>query len=279
MIDAQGMGNVVPTKQAPLVRLTRKSRSHREPGAARRVPRKHLLIGIALALPAFPSLATTLSELEVDDPIAPGQTCRVLEPASYGGYIYYSPSRFDFVFWPLTEAAGVWHCDRSGFTALIGDFEGLSESEVTAIRAHLATNYDGKQDPVTRLTLLEDIYRLRKKDAFFENRLLRVFARRYQDMGLLERANGYRLLAFEQLRTLLKTDLPELARLEYLYLAANYARQFGDTAASDRYLVELEAAIQGISDPELAEHLEYMSELAKQSRLIKSGGQLDPVLE
>ena len=234
---------------------------------------------MVLALPAFTPLATTVSEAEVDDPIAPGQTCRVQKPGSYGSYIYYWPSRFDFVFWPLTDTIGIWHCDRSGFTALIDDFDGLSDAELTAIRAHLATNYNGTSDPVMRLKLLEEIYQLRKKDAAFNNRLLRVLARQYQDIGLLERANDFRLQAFEQLIAFLETDLADLPRLEYLYLAANYARQFSDIAASDRYLEQLNSAIESISDAELSNHLEYLSALATQTQLIQPGGRLDPVRE
>ena len=135
------------------------------------------LFGIVLALPVFAATAITLSESEVEDPIAPGQTCRVQQPMSFGGYVYTWPSRFDFVFWPISDPVGVWHCERSGFTALIDDFDGLSRAEITAIQAHLATHYNGVSDPLTRLWLLEEIYRLRNKDPAFDNRLLRVLAR------------------------------------------------------------------------------------------------------
>ena len=167
----------------------------------------------------------------------------------------------------------------SGFTALIGDFDGLSDAEVTAIRAYLATNYNGRSDPVTRLNLLEEIYWHRTKDAAFNNWLLRVLARQYQDIGLLERSNDFRLQAYEQIKAFLETDLPDLPRLKFLYLAANYARQFGDIADSDRYLKQLGKAIEGISDTALSDHLEYLSALAGQTRLIQPGGRLDPVWE
>ena len=166
---------------------------HRPLGTRRPNAARQLLLGIVLALPAHPALATTMRPSEVDDPIAPGQTCNVQKPSSYGSYIYHWPSRFDFVFWPFSDWVGVWHCKRSGFTALIGDFDGLSGAEVTAIRDYLASNYDGASDPVRRLELLEGIYRLRNKDPAFDNRLLRVLARHYQDMGLLKRANERRL--------------------------------------------------------------------------------------
>ena len=245
----------------------------------RRIGRQRLFLAFALALPAFPSAATTWTYTEVEDPIAPGKSCLVQEPASYGGYIYEWPSKYDLVFWPFTDPAGIWHCEHSAFTALIGDFENLSESEIAAIRTYLASNYNGGDDLETRLALLEDTYLLRKKDAHFNNRLLRILAQMYQLTGNVGRANGYRRKAYEQLKTLLEDDLSDLARLEYLYLAANYARQFGDAPASDRYLAQFENTINGISDPELSGHVEYLSELAEQTRLIRPGGMLGPVHE
>ena len=242
-----------------------------------RTTARQLLVGVVLALPAFAATAITLSQTEVDDPIALGQTCRVQNPASYGSYVYTWPSRFDFVFWPLSDPVFVRHCERSGFTALMDNFNGRSGAEITAIRDHLATHYDGVSDPVTRLRLLDELYRLRDKDPAFDNRLLRMLARRHQDLGLLERANDYRLPAFEQFKAFLETDLPDLPRLEHLYFAANCTRQFGDIAASDRYLEEFNSAIEGISNTELADHLEYLSALAGQTRLIQPGGRLDPV--
>ena len=242
-----------------------------------RIGRTHLFLAFALTLPTFPSLATTWAHSEVEDPIAPGKTCQVQKPKSWGSYIYDWPSKYDLVFWPLNDPAALWHCEHSGFTALIGDFEDLSKPEIALIRNYLAKNYDANDDLETRLTLLEDIYRLRHKDAHFRNRLLRVLIQLYLVTGSLETANGYRHEAFEQLKTFLEDDLSVSARLEYLYLAANYARQFGDSPASDRYLAQLEDAINGITDPELSAQIKFLAELAKETRLIEPGGRLVPI--
>ena len=213
-----------------------------------------ILVGTLLA---GPSWATTWGKTEVDDPISAGEKCDVHEPGSWGSYIYRWPSKYDFVFWPLTDVHGIWHCKHSGFTSFIGDFEGLSDSERTAISTYLAGNYDGKDDIETKLGLLEDIYALRNTDAEFGNKLLRVLARWYQNIGHLEKANLYRKKAFVDLKALLGTDLVEERKLEYLYLAANYSRQFGESAESDRYLEELRSAIASIEDPELSGFAEY----------------------
>ena len=241
--------------------------------------RLRVVFGFVIALLTLPSLATTWTESKVEDPFLPGKVCSVHEPMSYGGYIYRWPSKYDFVFWPLTDVHGIWHCEHSGFTSFIGDFEGLSDKERADIAVYLAANYEGKDDVESRLKLLEDTYSLRTTDSQFENKLLRVLARWYQDNGQVDKANGYRRKAFEELKGFLKVELMEERRLEYLYLAANYSRQLGEVAASDRYLVELEKAIENITNPELSGLGEYLSELAKETKLIQPGGQLDPVLE
>ena len=124
--------------------------------------------------------------------------------------------------------------------------------------------------------LLEGTYKLRKMDTRFENELLRVLGRWYQNLGQIDRANEYRRKAFELLKQNLNSDLDEGTKLEYLYLAANYARQFGMVTDSDRYLADLERAIQQITDPKLVAFGEYLSELAGETKLIQVGGKLDP---
>lgn len=235
--------------------------------------------GLTLVLLTRPLPATTWEEATVEDPIFTANTCSVHEWASYGDYIYSWPSKYDFVFWPLTDGHGIWHCETSGFTAFIDDFEGLSDQERVDIAVYLVVSHDGESDLEARLKLLEGTYARRDKDPHFDNQLLRVLARWYQELGQLERANEYRRQAFEQIKEFLDTDLAPLDSFQYLYLAANYARQFGQTADSDQYLAQLEEAIEGNADPELESHVEWLSELARETKLIEAGGHLDPVIE
>lgn len=241
--------------------------------AWRRLP--GIAFALAITLPVLPVGAHMWNDVEVDDPVMPGKTCSVTRLLSTGNYIYVAPSKYDLVFWPLVSPEGIWHCAHSGFTAFVDDFDDLSSEELVRIRAYLRANHVGIDDPRTRLELLEGTYRLRAKDVHFENRLLRVLARWYQDLGEVEKANGYRRQAFDRLTVLLQGELSELRRLQYLYVAANYARQFGDPVASDRYLAQLSVAMEGVSDG-VAEQAQYLSQLAEETARIQPGGMLDP---
>ena len=226
-------------------------------------------------------MAARFLESTVDDPIAPGKTCDVDQPVSFGSYIYELPSKYDLVFWPLTSEKWVWHCEHSGFTAFGRDFK-ITDKERQDIRDYLASTYDGGADAVSRLRLLEGIYELREKDAHFRNLTLRVLARRYQELGYIEKANEYRRIALMQIRDLLLTDLELRRKLEYLFIAANYARQVDDRDASDEYLSQLTKTIDQMSsevkeqNENLAGQARYLLSVAAHTVLITPGGPLEP---
>ncbi|QSX33321.1 hypothetical protein JYB87_16590 [Shewanella avicenniae] len=234
-------------------------------------------ICLLFALSPLSAHATTWSPTEVTDPIVAGAKCQVHEPISYGGYIYNWPSKYDQVFWPLTDENGIWFCEKSGFTAFIGDFDKLTAAERDRIGAFLNDNPPKDSAIETRLALLEHIYALRDTSASFKNRLLRVIARWHQNLGNLEQANQYRQQALAQIKTALAGQLDAYQRLEYLYLAANYSKQFGDDAAADAYLKQLHDAIANADDEQSKNFAAYLNELAPESKLITAGGVLDPL--
>lgn len=220
--------------------------------------------------------ATTWAKTTIRDPLANKKTCAVHEPSSYGGYIYQWESKYDQVFWPLIDPHGIWFCKHSGFTAFIGDVKDITPAQKTAIGAWLKQNYRGDSSIQGQLRLIEGIYALRGGDDQFRNRLLRVLARWHQSLGNVDAANRHRRQAFDGIKLALEGKLADQRALEYLYLAANYSRLFGDAEASDRYLAKLSVAIAGIKDDELKGFGDYLTELAKETPSIKPGGVLDP---
>lgn len=233
------------------------------------------LLAASLTIPEI-CFATTWGGSEVSDPIAPTTKCKVHEPMSSGSYIYEWPEKYDQVFWPFTDENGIWFCSGTGFTAFIGDFEDITPQEIDRISEYLKNNYKGNSAIKDKLKLLEGIYSLRKKDEYFSNRLLRILARWYQNLGDLDASNAYRHRALQQIQESLRGNLPEENRLEYLYVAANYSRLFGNPGDSDRYAAELGAAIKNLSDKKLSGFAEYLSELVKDTPKIKAGGKLNP---
>lgn len=228
----------------------------------------------------FPVLAHAIvwAETEIDDPILAGAKCTVHEPGRYDSNIYQLPSKYDMVFWPFTDSKGIWFCKKSGFTAFIGDFSTLHASEVESIKSYLSQNPPKDDSIQSRLILLENIYALRYKDREFENRLLRVLARWHQNLGDIDKANQYRRKALAGITRALEGRMEESQRLEYLYLAANYTRQFGHKERSNQYLLALKQTLKKADQEHLAKLARYISALYPDSIHIKKGGVLDPEL-
>ncbi len=235
-----------------------------------------LFVLIFLLIFPYVSDATTWVKTEVNDPIIEGETCSVYQPASYGGYIYHWSSKYDQVFWPHITKNGIWSCQKSGFTALIGDFKGMSSSEVQQIKAYLRDNPPKDDSIQSKLVLLEDIYKMRNMDDSFNNKLLRILARWYQSLEELDKANKYRQRALDGIILALKKNLSETQKIEYLYLAANYTRQFGMNEVSDTYLTQLDSVIEDFENNDEAGYAEYIKKLSLDTEYIKNGGVIDP---
>jgi len=75
------------------------------------------------------SFSTAWGKSKVNDPILKGKKCSINEPMSSGNYIYQWPSKYDQVFWPLTDNNGIWFCEKSGYVSFMEDFEGLTDKE------------------------------------------------------------------------------------------------------------------------------------------------------
>lgn len=221
-------------------------------------------------------IATEWSEAKVNDPINPSYKCKVHRATSAGGYIYGWQSKYDQVFWPFIDQDGIWHCEKTGFTAFVGDFQNITPDEKKLIAHYLKSHFKGSVSRKGELSLLEECYALRRTNEEFKIRLLRVLAYRYQETKDLEKANSYRKKALERIKKSLNGTISEKQKLEYLYVAANYSRLFGDAATSDAYIEKLNTAIVQVQNKELSGFAEYLSELVKETPRIKPGAILEP---
>lgn len=241
---------------------------------------KRFLCSLTLAIGwlSQASFAASWTTVEVDDPMRQGAKCSVQQPTEPAAHVYQAASRYDQVFWPLTDTNGIWHCERSGFTAFIGDFDNLSATEVTRIAEYLSSKSAHAQGMIAKLEMLEAIYLLRDSDNILRNKLQRVLARWYQELGELDKANRYRSQALRGIQQSLSGTLQQPQRLEYLYVAANYSRQLGQAAASKQYLAQLDAALREVQDQQLFGFRDYLAALATHTPYIAAGGKLDPIL-
>ena len=220
--------------------------------------------------------ATTWGESEVDDPFKQGEKCKVHQPASYGGYIYSWPSKYDQVFWPYTDPHSIWFCEKSGYVSFMTNFDELNENDKNKIHIYLDKNQ--LQNPTQKqlIKALEEIYLLRELAPEKRNMLTRVFARWHQGFGDLDKAKEYRKKTLVEIEVALESELSQYKKMEYLYLAANYTRLFGDIEKSDDYLKRLKIEIETVEDKELSGFSEYLSELSKDTKFIIPGSKIEP---
>lgn len=237
-----------------------------------------ILVAVAMSVISFNLHATTWSNEKVPDPIDPNAQCNVQMPMSSGSYIYQWPEKYDQVFWPLTDEAGIGFCEGSGFTAFIGDFKNIGDDEKAAISKYLKENFHGVSSISEKLKLLQEIYNLRSKDDLFKNRLLRVLARWNQNLGNFEESAKFRRAALDGMVAGLGGELTPQKRLEYLYVCANYYKFFGQTEESNNSIAEIRRlSLELAEDEELKGYVTYLEKLIKDIERIKPGDKLDPV--
>lgn len=233
---------------------------------------------MAALLLALPAQATTWVSDTVKDPVS-GKSCTVNTPGSFGGYVYQWPEKYDQVFWPLTDPMGIWVCTVSGFATFIGDVE-LDEGEKRAIAAFLedAPRLPEEAPLAAKLERLEAIYALRQLTPDVRARIQRAIAYQYEADGQQGKADALRAAAGQLIASRLQDPAlaPDL-RLQYLFVAANYARERGDVAESDRQLEALASLLAAAAkDETLKDYADYLGALVPPSRRIVPGGALAP---
>jgi hypothetical protein len=229
---------------------------------------------------AFNVSATKWSESSVDDPIKSGSKCLVSDVVSSGSYVFNWPSKYDQIFFPYTSSSAIWFCKDSGYISFMGDFDNITEEEKAKISTYLKANpQQNIRSLLSKLKLIEKIYSFRTIPLELSNKNKRILAYLYEQKEKFEVANNYRRSALIEIYELLKTDLTKYKRLEYLYVASNYERQFGNISNSNKMIVTLQKDIENIRDEELKGFGNYLSKLLSDTPLIKSGGKLEPVIE
>ena len=171
--------------------------------------------------------ATILAPEDKKDPFT-GEKVVVHSIVSYGSYIYQYPSKYDLVFWPLTEESWIFLSESSGYAGFSGDFE-IKDSEKEKLEAWLKENYDPKKKPKThleKLVWLGKVYENRETDPKFWSTYYRlmVWMTRKDKAKSLEYVRKVLPLLEKQLK-----DKPKgLKRIDLNYLLAEYQRRIGE---------------------------------------------------
>lgn len=192
--------------------------------------------------------ATTWAETTLTDPLT-GEKVPAREIASFGGYIYEWPSKFDLVFWPMTDESFICLNPKSGYAAFNDEFEKLTPEEVEKLRDWLAKNYDPERPPRTHIEKLEWLERV-----YEQRRMPPTFWRRfYCLMAYMLREDEARSLAYvRKALPLLEEELSgnpsNVARIEVLYLLGEYHRRIGETEKARDFFRQVRGASYVDSD-------------------------------
>ena len=87
---------------------------------------------------ALNSLATTWWPAEHTCPVCDKKDT-YQEIMSYGGYIYQWPSKFQYVYWPLTDSPSIYCCPHCYFSTYMWDFDSVPDTKINTIRSALKT--------------------------------------------------------------------------------------------------------------------------------------------
>ncbi|MCC6491224.1 MAG: DUF2225 domain-containing protein, partial [Candidatus Hydrogenedentes bacterium] len=191
---------------------------------------KHVCVFVAAMLFVAAADATTWADSEMTDPLT-GKKVPSKEIMSYGGYIYNWPSKYDLVFWPLTDENWICLNPENGYAAFNDDFEELSKQEKETLKSWLVANYNPSEAPKSyeqKLDWLERVYRQRKKDDAFWCTFYRLMA--YTHREHREKSLVYVKKAIPLLEAQLKKNPKDIDRIEVLFSLGEYYRRTGETA-------------------------------------------------
>jgi len=136
-----------------------------------------LLIGLGLASQAR---ATTWGDKDIVCPICE-TTNKFKVVMSYGTYIYQWPSKYQYIFWPLTDSPVLYSCKKCHLTAFMWDYEQISKERLPAVQAALrGVTLSGSEREYTkipmsqRLQIAEKVYSVLERDDSFWCQFYRV---------------------------------------------------------------------------------------------------------
>lgn len=124
------------------------------------------------------------------------------EIGSYGGYIYQWPSKYQYIYWPLTDFQSVYCCTKCHFSTYMWDFDSVDVSKIDTLKSFLTTVHLDKKyrdyleiPMITRLEIAEKVYKILGKDTEFWCKFYRVIGYHYEYDKNTTKAKEARLTA------------------------------------------------------------------------------------
>ncbi len=166
---------------------------------------------------------------------------------SYGSYIYQWPSKFELIFWPLTDSPTIYTCKQCHVSTFMWDFEGVPKEKHGALRKRLEPfklEYSGEKSqyyegadylriPSTqRLLAAEQTYQILGRDDEFWCRFYRTLGHHYEEHKQQPQADEARRKALAIAERLLADKARAGERKELLFITGAMRHFLKDDAGA-----------------------------------------------
>lgn len=162
---------------------------------------------------------------------------------SYGDYIYYTPSKYQYIYFPYTDPRSVYCCSKCYYSAYMWDFDSIPANKTDTIKVFLSTvkfdkTYkDYLEIPILkRLEISENIYKILGRDNQFWCQFYRVIAFYYDESKNDIKAKESRQISLKLARDLLTDTLYAGQEKETFYIIAAMHYFIGQKDSSLIYL-------------------------------------------
>lgn len=158
---------------------------------------------------------------------------------SWGSYIYHWDSKYQYIYWPMTESPSIYCCPKCQFSSYLWDFDSIPKNKIDTLKQYLKTiklnkKYkDYMQIPITtRLEIAENVYRILGKDDNFWCEFYRILGYHYEETQNHSKAYENRCKAIKIANTMLLNEHYQGQEKELFYILAtmNYKINQIDTA-------------------------------------------------
>lgn len=163
--------------------------------------------------------------------------------SSYGGYIYSWPSKYQYVYWPLTDFPSVYCCNKCHFSAYMWDFDIIPANKIDTLKVFLSTiklESDFKDyldiPMTTRLEIAENVYKILGQDNEFWCEFYRVLGYHYDHEKNIEKAKASRLKSIDYARLMLSDSVYFGQKKENLFIIAAMNNFVGQKDSALAYL-------------------------------------------
>ena len=168
------------------------------------------------------------------------------EIGSYGGYIYSWPSKYQYIYWPLTDFPSVYSCPQCHFSAYMWDFDSVPENKIDTLTKFLKTvKFDKKYKdyldiPMSmRLEIAEGIYKILGRDNEFWCEFYRVLGYHYDQDKNSSKAKTSRLKALDLANLMLSDTINKGQEKEIFFIKA---AMYNFTEQKDSAIIYLDKA-------------------------------------